>query len=744
MRTALKTCNLCEAACGLTIEVDAGANRVVSIRPDHEVPFSRGHICTKAFALKEVHEDPDRLRRPLRRKRGGGAGEFEPISWEEALDEAAARIAEVQAREGRDAVATYIGNPVAHSFGTGLYSLLLVAAIGSRNRFSTNSVDSNPRLAASLLLFGSITSIPVPDIDRTGYFLVFGANPIVSNGSIMTAPGVRARLLAIRARGGKLVVVDPRRTETARLADEHVFIRPGDDALVLAALVRTALEVRLAPPPFAGDGRTVGLDRLERALAPFAPEAVAGAIGIEAATIRRLAREFAGAAPGAVCYGRTGTCNQAFGTLSTWLTDALNIVTGNLDRPGGAMFATPAVDLGALAARLGLEGTMGRFRSRVRGLPDFNGELPVACLAEEVLTPGPGRIRGLVTIAANPVLSIPNGRQVDRALASLDAFVAIDIYLYEPTRLALLILPPAWSLEQDNYEALSYLVAVRNAATYSPAVLAPEPGARRDFEVLGGLALRVAERTARSGLGRALFRLVRRANLLPRPATLLDLLLRVGPHGDRFLPWRRRSGLSLRKLRAHPHGIDLGPLVPSLDRVLRTPGRRIDLAPPQILDELARLAGRLDRLPLPPGEGRGEGAVAVSGPPSSLVLVGRRDIRSNNSWGHNAPSMAKGRPRCTLLMSPGDAARLGLADGEPVKVRSRVGEVVVPLDVSDEIMPGVVSLPHGWGHDRPGAALRVAAAQPGASANDVTDELAVDPIAGNAVLNGVPVTVERA
>ncbi len=738
MRTAFKACNLCEASCGLEIDVDGegpGA-RVVAIRPDRADPFSRGHICPKAFTLREVHDDPDRLRFPLRRTRTGG---FERVSWDDALDLAAARLAAIQARDGPDAVATYIGNPVAHSFSTGVYSQVLIAAIGSRNRFCTNSVDSNPRLAASLLLFGSILSIPVPDIDRTSFLLVLGANPIVSNGSVMTAPDVRARLRAIQARGGRVVVVDPRRTETARIADEHLFIRPGDDALLLAALLRTVFAERLSRRESASFGRAASVEALERAVAPFAPEAVAAPLGIEAAAIRRLARDFA-AAPAAVAYGRTGTCNQAFGTLATALIDALNAVTGNLDRPGGAMFSTPAVDVGALAARLGLDGAMGRWRSRVRGVPEFNGEVPVACLAEEILTPGPGRVRGLVTIAANPVLSTPNGRQVDRALAALDLFVAVDIYLNETTRHAHLILPPAWSLEQDNYEALAYQVSVRNFARYSPVVVPPPPGARRDFEVLGGLALRVAERKARTGLARALLRLVRRTGALPRPATLLDILLRIGPYGDRFLPFplpfsRRSRGLSLARLRARPHGIDLGPLVPSLDRVLRTPSRRIELAAPAVLTEIERLAAHLARRL---EEGGGDGA------DGALVLIGRRDVRTNNSWAHNAPSMVRGRPRCTLLMNPRDAARLGLADGAPVRVRSRVGEVVAPLAVTPEIRPGVVSLPHGWGHDRPGVGLRVAATRPGASVNDVTDEQAIEPVVGNAILNGVPVTVSAA
>lgn len=717
-RTVHKTCNLCEAACGLLLEVEA--NEVRSTRPDDADPFSRGHICPKAFALAEVQKDPDRLKFPVRRTPRG----WERISWDAALREVAARLTAIQRRGGRDAVATFIGNPVAHNFGSALYSLGLVQALGSKNRFSTNSVDSNPKLLSSFLLFGSIAAIPVPDIDRTSHFLVLGANPIVSQGSIMTAPDVRTRLRAIQARGGKIVVVDPRRTETARVADEHVFIRPGGDAALLAALLAVVFEEKLgrAGPAHA---RIAGLERFAAAVAPFTPEAVAPATGIDPATTRRLARELA-AAPAAACYGRIGTCNQQFGTLSSWLVDALNIATGNLDRPGGAMFTTPAVDLVGLAARIGAGGHYGLWKSRVRGFPEFNDEIPAACLAEEALTPGPGQVRGLVTLAANPALSTPNGRQVDRALESLEFFAAIDIYVNETTRHAHVILPPTWSLEHDNYEALAHLVAVRNTAKYSPAALAPEPGMRHDWEILSDLGLRIA--ASRGGLAGAFFAGVRRAGAVPGPRRVLDLLLRLGPHGDRFRPFSR--GLNLRKLEASPKGIDLGPLEPALDRVLGTTGRaRVDLAEPLALAELVRLRGSL------PSEAPA---------PNGFLLIGRRDLRSNNSWGHNAPSLARGRPRCTLLMSPADARRLGLETGERVRVASRVGEVVAPLAVTDDMMPGVVSLPHGWGHDRPGAALSVAAKEPGVSANDVTDEMLLEPVVGNAVLNGVPVEVSRA
>jgi anaerobic selenocysteine-containing dehydrogenase len=718
--TIHKTCNLCEATCGLLIEVDGGCVR--SIRPDREDPFSRGHICPKAYTLGEVQKDPDRLKFPVRRTRGGA---WERISWEDALSETAERLAAIQRRDGRDAVATYLGNPSAHSFGTALYMLPLFRAIGSKNRYTASSVDTNPRLAASLLLYGSVASVAVPDLDRTQFLLVLGANPVVSNGSLMTAPGAKRRLEAIRARGGRLVVVDPRRTETAGIADEHIAIRPGRDALLLAALVHTILEEKIGRDGPATP-RLDGLAALRERLAPLSPEAVAPALGLEAARLRRLAREFA-AAPAAACYARIGTCLAEFGTLASWLVDVLNIVSGNLDRPGGSMFTTPAVDIVAIAGLLRQHGGMGRWRSRVRGAPEFNEELPASCMAEEMLTPGEGRVRGLLTIMGNPVLSTPNGRRLDRALAALEFFAAIDIYVNETTRHAHVILPTTWSLEHDNYEVLLHLLAVRNTAKYSPVVIPPEPGMKHDWEVLSELALRIAEARQRSALARAVLRLARRRRLLPGPRALLDFFLRMGPHGDRYNPFS--SGLNLRKLERSPKGVDLGPLVPSLHRVVKTPGGRIDLAEPRMAAELSRLAGRAR-----------EWAQAAEG----LVLIGRRDLRTNNSWSHNAPSLVKDGVRCDLLMHPDDAARRGLEDGCLVRIASRVGEVCAPLRVTDEMMPGVVSLPHGWGHGREGVRLRVAAAHPGVSVNDVTDDALLESVTGSSVVNGVPVEVERA
>jgi anaerobic selenocysteine-containing dehydrogenase len=694
---------LCEAVCGLTVEVEGDS--VGSVRGDPDDPFSRGHICPKAAAIVDVQDDPDRIRAPQRRE----GGRWQAVSWQAALDEAGTRLADVQRKHGRSAVGVYLGNPTVHSYSALLATPFFNRALGTRARFSATSVDQLPHMLASLEMFGHQVLLPVPDVDRTRFFLVLGANPLASNGSLMTAGGISRRLDDLRKRGGKLVVVDPRRTETAAAADQHLAIRPGSDALLLLAMLHVLFEEQLTGlrhlAPF-----TDGLELLRDAAARFPPEGVAAHTGIGASAIRDLARDFA-SAPAAVAYGRVGTCTQEFGGLSAWLIVALNAVTGNLDREGGFMFATPAADLVALASRTGDRGHFDRWRSRVRGLPEFGGELPAAALAEEIDTPGKGRIRALVTFAGNPVLSTPNGARLDRALAGLEYMVSIDLYRNETTRHANLILPTSFGFERDHYDLAFYALAVRNAARYAKPLRPPPPGVRGDFQVLLDLALAVR----RQGGGRpgwALGAWLRAARMLGE-RRLLDLLLRFGPHR-----------LSLRKLEQTPHGIDLGPLRPQLPA--RLGGRRLRLAPDVFLRDLDRLASVLTK-------------PATNG----LVLIGRRALRSNNSWMHNSLRLVKGPPGCVLLMHPEDAAVRGLKKGESARVQSRVGSVEVPVDLTGDVMPGVVSLPHGWGHVRDGAALSVAAAHAGASLNDLTDEQSVDALSGNAAFNGVPVTVTK-
>ncbi len=717
-RIVHKTCNLCEAMCGLLVEVRE--NQVVRIRADDEDFFSRGHICPKAIALKEIQEDPDRLRRPIRRGKNG----WEEISWEEAFEEVAENIVRIQRRDGDDAVGVYLGNPGAHNFGTVAYITFLFQALATRNRYSASSVDQNPKHASSLFLFGNIFSIPIPDLNRTHFMLMLGANPVVSNGSLMSAPGFRRRIRELKARGGRFVVVDPRRTETAALADEHLFIRPGGDAALLASLVHVIQDEKLGREVHFAE-RLDGLQELAEALRPFAPEAVAHSIGIDAETIRRLARDLA-AAPSAVCYGRVGASQNPYATLANWLIDVLNIVTGNLDRPGGAMFPTAAVDLpGLIEMRGGSEPAIG-WHTRVRGAPAFNSEQPAACMAEEMLTTGPGQLRAMLTTNGNPILSTPNGRQLDRAFEQLEYCAAIDLYVNETTRHANVILPPSWSLEHDNYEVIFHLFAVHNSAKYSQRVLEPAADARDEWEIILELALRILEKKAGSALARVGLRCLRRTIRFFAPRRVLGWMLRLGPYGDGFRPWR--SGLRVADLVAQPGGIDLGPLVPSIDRVLRSGSGRVDLCHPVMKEELERLAGE-----------RAEGFV-----PAGLVLIGRRDVRTNNSWLHNVPMSVKGRDRCTLLINPDDAAERRLAHGDPVRISTRVGSLVAPLEVSDEIMQGVVSLPHGWGHDRPGMRLHLARANARVSLNDLTDDRLLEPVVGNAILNGVPVRVEAA
>jgi anaerobic selenocysteine-containing dehydrogenase len=686
-RTVHGACNLCEAICGLRFTVDG--DQITSINGDPDDPLSRGHICPKAIALGDLQTDPARLRRPVRRTAEG----WQEISWDDAYDLVVRRLLETRQRYGPDAVAVYLGNPSVHNYGILTHGRHFLGQLRTRNRFSATSVDQLPHQLVAHWLYGHQLLIPIPDIDHTSYFLVFGANPLASNGSLMTVPDVRRRLADLRARGGKLVVFDPRRTESAAIADEHHFVRPGTDAALLFALLHCVLADGPATPTPGVDG----LDAAREAVAEFTPERAAAVTGVEAGVIRRVAREFA-AADGAACYGRVGVSTQRFGALSQWAIQLLNLATGNFDRPGGTLFTRPAVDL--VGRGLVGPGHYDKWRSRVRGLPEFAGELPVAALAEEILTPGDGQVRALVTVAGNPVLSTPNGAQLDNALAGLDFMVALDFYVNETTRHADVILPPTTALEHDHYDLVFHALAVRNTSRYSGAVLPKPDGARHDWEIFTELARRYRRRSGARRRWRADLR--RSVQMRLRPDQLVALGLRTGPYR-----------LRLRTLRRRPSGVDLGPLRPSLPAALRTPDRRVHAAPPQLLEALRDGAAELLDAP-EPGE---------------LRLIGRRHLRSNNSWMHGFPRLTKGRPRHHLLMHPDDLAARGLHDGERVRVRSRVGHVDVEVAATADIMPGVVSLPHGWSHTR---------------VNDLTDDAYLDALSGNAALNGVPVTVERA
>ena len=738
--TAYRTCPLCEATCGLELTLEDGT--ITSIRGDAEDVFSRGFICPKGFALKALHEDPDRIRTPLIRTASG----FEEVSWDEAFAEIDRRLGPLLAEHGRDAAAVYLGNPNAHNLDALLYGRAFVKALGTRNVYSATTVDQMPKHVSAGLMFGAALSIPIPDVDRTDHLLMLGANPLASNGSLLTAPDMRGRLRGIRERGGKIVVIDPRRSRTAEHADEHHFIRPGTDAHLLLGILNVIVTEDLTDLGDVAE-HVNGLDEVRALAREFTPETASQACGIDPDEIRRMARELAGAQRAAV-YGRIGTCTQEFGTLASWMVDVLNIVTGNLDRPGGAMFTKAAA--GSSNTR-GTPGTgkgmqVGRWHTRVRGLPEALGELPVAGLAEEMDTPGDGQVRILFTVAGNPVVSTPNAGRMRRALEGLELMVSIDIYVNETTRYADVILPAPSPLYRSHYDLALYQLAARNVANYSPAVLelddsqmaewqtllrlagiAAGQGPDADIDsfddlVIGGLVARDMQDPASPLAGRDAQELV--AALEPRrgPERVLDWMLRAGPYGDRF--GEDPDGLTLAKLEAAPHGIDFGALQPRIPEVLRTASGKIELAPAPIVADLDRLRASLAR------HRNGD-----------IVLIGRRQLRSNNSWMHNVPNLVRGKDRCTMHVHPADAERLGLEDGGLAGVTSDRGGVEVRVEVTDAIMPGVVSIPHGWGHDDPEAQLEVAAAHPGANSNLLADEMAVDVPSGNAVLNGIPVEV---
>lgn len=725
-RTALRICPLCEATCGLTLTIDGTA--VTGARGDREDVFSRGFICPKGAAFGQLDADPDRLRSPLVRR----DGRLREATWEEAYDAIAAAVPALVGEYGAQSVGVVLGNPNVHTMAGALYPPLLLKALGTRNLFTASTLDQMPKHVSSGLLFGDPFAIPVPDLDRTDFLLILGANPVESNGSLCTAPDFPGRLKALRARGGTLVVVDPRRTRTARLADRHLAPRPGSDALLLAALAHTLLAEKLAAPGAALENITDGLGELAAALGSFTPEAVAPACDLPAAEIRRLARELA-AAPTAAVYGRIGSSTVAYGTLASWLVDVLNILTGNLDRPGGALFPLSATAGAPRPAGPGKGFALGRWASRVSGHPEAKGELPLTALAEEIETPGDGRIRVLLAIAANPVLSAPDGNRLDRALAGLDFMVSVDPYLNETSRHAHVVLPPPPPAQSAHFDFAFNGFAVHNQARYSPAAVPLEEGRLDECEIHARLVLAVSglhgappEAVDARVIADTLARAVadpgsplngrdpdEQARLLSGrtgPERRLDLMLRLGPYD-----------LTLDDLRQSPHGIDLGPLRPRLPGLLKTRSGRIELLPDPIAAELPRLR------------------TALADRPASLVLVGRRHLRSNNSWLHNVPALTGGSNRCTLHVHPQDADRLGLTDGARARITADGGSLEVRVEVTDTVRTGVVSLPHGWGHDRAGTRLSVAAEEPGVNVNQLLDGSRLDPLSGTAVLNGFPV-----
>jgi anaerobic selenocysteine-containing dehydrogenase len=728
-----RICPLCEACCGLEVKTE-GPN-VISVRGAENDVFSHGYVCPKGVSLKDLHEDPDRLRTPLIKR----DGVFVAASWDEAFAEIEKRLLPIWRDKGPDSVGLAIGNPAAHKVSLLAYTPRLVRALGSRNTFSASTLDQMPKHLSAGLMFGNWLSIPLPDIERCDYLLILGANPMVSNGSLWTVPDYRGKAKAMRARGGRIIVVDPRRTETAAAADEHLAIRPGGDALLLASIAHTLFDEGLVKLGRLAD-HVNGLEEARAALKTFAPEVTAAGCGVPAETQRRIARELA-AAPHAAVYGRIGTCATRFGTVNSWLVDLINVLTGHLDGEGGAMFAKAAAfafnTQGKPGSGKGV--TTGRRTSRVSGAPEVLGELPITVMAEEIETPGEGQIRALITIASNPVLSTPGGPRIAKALEGLDFMLSLDIYVNETTRHADVILPGLSPLEDLHFDVAFPQLSHRNHARFSGPIFDAPPGTPQEWQTI----LRLCALLEGRGLAvdveqlddEAIATDVRRfagdqtpvilAALHPwrGPERLIDLQLRVGPYGDQF--GRKPTGLNLAKVKAastvEEGGVDLGALQPRIPEVLRTLSGKIELAPPPILTDLAQVKAE----PAPP-----------------FSLIGRRDTRSGNSWMHNLPVLAKGPERCTLLVNPDDAERLGL--GEFAKVRSAVGELVARVERSVEMSPSVVSLPHGWGHDLHGVQLAVARERPGVNMNALLDDTARDPLSGNAVLSGIAVEIEPA
>lgn len=729
----LHTCTLCEAMCGLEVHVEG--QHVALVRPDREDAWSHGYICPKGTTLGRLHEDPDRIRRPMVRD-----GEtWREVSWDEAFARCAELLRPVIDEHGIEAVTAFIGNPTAHNFSLSRYVGVLIAMSGIPMIYSSGTVDQWPKNLSSLLMYGNMWTFPVPDVPRTDLWVVMGANPEASKGSLLACPDLLGQIDAIRGRGGRTIVIDPRRTGTAERADEWIPILPGTDAALLMAVVHVLFRDDLVDLGSVAH-LLQGVDELRPLAEPFSPEVVAPTCGVPAERIRELAHELAGTERAAL-YGRIGLCNQEFGTLASWLVDVVNILTRHFDVPGGLMFPKPVAWSMSSMPRADRDDQfpVDRWRSRVRGVPEVMGQVPVSCLAEEIDTPGDGRIRALITVAGNPVISAPEAQRLDDALPLLDAMISVDTYLNETTRHAHVLLPGLSPLEQPHYDDLLWSLAVRTAAKWSDPVFEPEPGRPAEWEILIRLASICAgtphDQVDVAGVDDGFFgALVQAVGLDPAaviaqydhggPERMTDLMIRTGPWGDRY--GQHPDGLTLDKVKAYEHGLDLGPMVPRLAEVLQTSSGMVELTPPYITADLHRLHQRLAR------------------PREPMVLVSRRHARSKNSWMHNIDVLVKGKDRCTLLIHPDDAASHGIADGLPAIVSSESGTVEVRAEVSDEMMPGVVCLPHGWGHDKVGTRLSVARDHPGVNNNLLAPGHLVDEISGNAVVNGIPVTVAPA
>jgi anaerobic selenocysteine-containing dehydrogenase len=739
-QTALRICPFCEATCGLSLTIEQG--RVTKARGDREDVFSQGFICPKGASFGALDGDPDRLSAPLVRR----DGELVEATWDEAFQAAADGLGAVVREHGGRSVAVYVGNPNAHTIAGGLYVPLIIKGLGTRQIYSASTLDQMPKHVALGLMFGNAIAFTVPDLDHTDHLVVIGANPLVSNGSLATAADFGGKLKELQKRGGRLVVIDPARTRTAEMADLHIAPRPGTDAALLFAVVHTLFDEDLVAHELGGLAEhVVGIEQVRALAEGFAPEVVAEHCGVPADDIRIVARELA-AAPTAVVYGRIGTSTVEFGTLGSWLVDVVNVLTGNLDRRGGAMFPQSPVSQAARPPKPGRGFRTGRWHSRVSGHPEVLSELPVTALAEELVTPGDGQVRAVITIAGNPVLSAPDGDRLSRALDGVGFMLSIDPYLNETTRHADVILPPPPPSRSAHFDVALAGASVRNNARYSPPALPLSPGQPDEPEILSRLALALAgmgpfadpalvdeqviamtlaKETADPDSPVAGRDPEELTAMLPEGRGYerrLDMMLRLGPYGDAF--GAKPDGLNLERLIAAPHGIDLGPLRPRISEVLRTATGKVELAPAALVEDVARLQASIDR--------------GTDG----FVLIGRRHLRSNNSWMHNLPALNGGTNRCTLQMHPADAAELGVTDA--ARVKGPGGELEAPVELTDAIRRGVVSLPHGWGHDLSGTKMSVAAGAPGVNVNQLNDGTTLDPLSGTAVLNGIPVQIAPA
>ncbi|MEP3389601.1 MAG: molybdopterin-dependent oxidoreductase [Reichenbachiella sp.] len=696
-QTHFRTCNLCEAMCGLAIEHDG--KEVISIKGDLDDEFSQGHICPKALALKDIYEDPNRLKKPVKKTADG----WVEISWKEAIEEVAQALANTRKKYGSDAVGVYSGNPNVHNSGAILSAPEFIKELRTKNRFSATSVDQLPHQYMAYLMYGHQLQIPIPDIDRTDFLIILGANPIISNGSLLSAPNIKKRLKNIQDRGGKIVNIDPRFTETSTKSDQHLFIRPGSDVFMLLSMLHILFEENLVKLG-RFEHHLNGYEDLQPLVRDYSPENTAVITGIKSDVLTDLTRQFANTDK-AVLYGRMGVCTQEFGGMCMWLVNVLNILSGHFDEPGGYMFTSPAIDLKPQISK----GHIGKWKSRVRGLPEVGGELPSSVMAEEILTPGKGQIKAMIISSGNPVLSTPNGAQLEKAFESLGFMVSIDIYINETSKLADIILPTATGLETDLYDIIFHTLAVRNTSKYSPALFDKAEGAKYDWEVFRALQMTYLKSMNKMSLSKRLK--IGIAHLFS-PEKMLNILLKRGPYD-----------LSIKKLKQQPHGIDLSALKSQMPDSLYLKDKKINLLPNEIKEDLKRVKKKLDTFK-----------------PDDFLLIGRRQLRTCNSWLHNSQRLLKNNS-CQLFLHPKDAKKLGLQEKNSIKVSSRVGQVVVPFETTEEIMQGVVSLPHGWGH-KGKIKLDVASTSPGTNINELTDENFVDLLTGNAAVNGVAVKLE--